>query len=197
MYFVKKKTKDVIKFFLIVLFFRIIIEGLPLTTNYKLWVINFHVNPFIRSLEFLLGMLLVPCYNFVKLNVNTKTKHIIFSIIELFSIILIITFCYYTHYIRAIYVVLWCLFIFIFSFNSGIISYFLSSKIFKLFGPIQMSFYMLHQVVIKLFLKYGENMISEIFLQSMIIFIITCIVSFLYTNYLDKKILSEINHIIN
>lgn len=196
MYFIRKNIKDVIKVFLLVLFLRIVLEGLPLTTTNKLWVLDYHVNPVIRSLEFLSGMLLVPFYFSIKKYLNKQNDKIAFSLIEALSVIFFITICYYTKFIRGIYVMLWCFIVLVFSFNAGICSKLLSSDFFKFFGQIQLSFYMFHQVVIKLFLRYGKNTTSDILLQNVIIFIIVCIVSCFYTNCLEKTIISKINHVI-
>lgn len=177
-------VKKTIKILLFLLLFRILIEVLPSMTKYKLWEINFHVNPLVRLLEFSSGMFLFQLYGSVK---NTK-NNTVFVFLEILACLLIGIMCWANFPIRGVYIPCWCFFILIISLQKGFISAILSNRFILYFASIQLYFYMLHQVIIKLGAKYFYKDMN-IYFYNLLIFGVTILISIFCKNlqkYLKK-----------
>ncbi len=122
----------------------------------------FYINPLLRIGDFILGILLYSMYFKVKNQAWTGSKSL-GTLLEIFSITLFLVFfyfhnsvpigyrfsCYYWPPMLAI--------IFVFSFQSGLASKLLSTKILILLGEISFGFYMLHHMVIRYLLFFNTQ----------------------------------------
>lgn len=184
------KQNAIILFGLII--FRVFLDGLPYLTQYKLWDINVHVNPFVRLFEFLIGMLTFHFFNSAKNSKNLENKNCNYLITawEIFYFISLALIWKYTSFIRAFYIPLIAILIFTMALEKGYISKLLSSKIFLFLGSFEFEFFMFHQLIIKLFSIYlPENRLTpNLYLYNTIILFVAILTAYIYKNlYLKIK----------
>ena len=153
--------------------------------------LNLYVNPFLRISEFIIGIIM--CYifssNFFK---KIKRSKLIFTFLEFFSIILFFVFFAFHSFISLYYKIYgyyWfsmSSIIFIFSFQAGYFSKMLEKKIFILLGEISFSFYLIHQLIIKITFLINKKFLhlnNNVLLISIIL-----IISLIASYYLYIKI---------
>lgn len=118
---------------------------------FYIWLL--HIFPGVRLFEFSTGMLLGLIY--IEKSNKENLNKAIFTVLELLSLLLFIVLLLYSAnldvgIVRGVYFVpLWCLLIFTFAFQGGMISKILSQRFFVYLGEISFSFYMIHQLVIR------------------------------------------------
>ena len=166
--------------------------------------VDFHVSPVIRCMEFFMGMLMAPAYMAVKKAVECRTcggssarpagTAAGMTVAELTVAELIVSSCYiFLMYrmegiwIRGYFVLAACVLVFTFALNAGVLSRFLSLKLFALFAVIQMEFYLFHQVIIRVLGPVMTVVSRSVFIQSVILFFITVAASVLYDRLLKDK----------
>ncbi len=107
----------------------------------------FYINPVLRCSEFILGIVL---FRIFAERTGSSTSHFIASILEIAAIILFGIFLYLHQRVDIVYrfsIFYWLpisLIIYIFSWQKGILSNFLSARLFVFLGEISFSFYLLH-----------------------------------------------------
>jgi peptidoglycan/LPS O-acetylase OafA/YrhL len=123
--------------------------------QYSIYVWMLHIFPVARLFEFSLGIILGLI--FVSRENNHYLKDSVFSILELLCVGLCIGMVLYSSnfsigIVRSVYYIpLWCVLIYTFAFQKGIVSKILSYKLLVYLGEISFSFYMIHQIVIRYF----------------------------------------------
>ena len=116
---------------------------------------NLHVSPVVRGLEFYAGMALYPLSLNLRNKFSSSTSHI-FSIASILEILITII-CIYllVHYsgiwMRGQYVCMFCAFIYIYSFDLGVVSKVLSASIFKIFAGIEFEFFIMLIIILSSF----------------------------------------------
>ncbi|WP_312767477.1 acyltransferase [Epilithonimonas sp.] len=170
----------------------ILIPGIILIPkNYQKAI--FYVNPVIRSLDFILGILLYTLFKNKKFTDYFSTFKRA-SILEILSLLVFFIFFIFHNFLNRgfrfsiYYWIPMCVIIYTFAQNKGFLSKLLSNKTLVFLGEISFGFYMVHYLVITfgnvLRDKYFVN-INEIVLCS-IYFIITLILSYLSFIYFEK-----------
>lgn len=167
--------------------------------NGDIFSIDFHVSPIIRCMEFFLGMLMVPALNTLNRAMKRKlasdsASRSTWMMIGVTAAELLVSSCYIFlmyrmegKWIRGYFVLAACVLVFTFALNAGVLSRFLSLKVFVLFAVIQMEFYLFHQVIISVIGPMLTVVSRSVFIQSVILFIITVAVSVLYERLLREK----------
>ena len=152
----------------------------------------FYINPFVRILDFILGILIFLLFKRIK-TIEIPKWHM--NCLEFCSIIIFILFFIYHNNIPHVYrfsIYYWIpisLIILIFSFEKGIVSKTLSNKIILYLGEISFGFYMIHQLVIRYYviiinkIGFQESFINN----TVIIFIITLILSIISFEIFEKR----------
>jgi len=148
-----------------------------------------YVNPFMRSVDFLIGVGLFNVYKFIL----RKDLKLHYNFIEFFSLILLILFFAFHNWVPEVYrysVYYWLpmsFIIFSFAFQKGIISKLLSNKLLFTGGEISYGFYMYHQLVLRYFSRIFilENHIIS---MTFIIFLLTLFLSYISYKYLEKPL---------
>ena len=196
---VAKKAKRPLLLLLITCGIRILLELIPFWFPGKFYTISFHVFPPIRALEFFIGILTAPVFMSFKKKIFEKVKHkcLLASLLEVITltsiIILMIHFNGIWH--RGTFVSLFLPPIFVFALDSGIISKILSIKPFMLFSKVQLYFFFMHWIVIRIVAI--TNILGGIrsrTIKTAIIFLIILAASTLFylitnkiSNYLKKR----------
>ena len=193
-----KKNKSSLILFIIISFIRISIEEITSKASINMLDINFYVGPIIRLFEFYMGMLLIPFFfllkNYFDNFSNSKYFKITYTIIQLICPIIIyyIMIKYnYTLY-RCYFVLIFCVFIFITSYDYGYLSNLFALKIFSTIMSCQMEMYLLHLLINAIFDKYINIRKFESLFNSEIQFLIKLfiifIISFLYKILFREKL---------
>jgi peptidoglycan/LPS O-acetylase OafA/YrhL len=112
----------------------------------------FYIFPFTRLFEFILGVIfgLIFIQSSAKIQYSIK----VFSVMELLSVILLLTAAYYfidvhkTLRYSVFFLPFLILLIYVFAYQRGVVSKWLSHKSLVYLGEISFSFYMIHQLVI-------------------------------------------------
>lgn len=151
--------------FVIVLLVRLFLDVITDYSSINYFALDTHVNPVIRSLEFFLGMLLVPTFlkarSFINNNWSKNKTRNIFSFCEITVLLLAFFSMYFLRNVmpKTFFIFLFSLFTFVFSFDYGLLSYLLGLQPFKLFNKIQFEFYLSHTT----FLRYCKSFVSFLF----------------------------------
>ena len=192
-----KNIKISIFFFIVISFIRISIEEIIKRASINIMEVDFHVGPIIRLLEFYMGMLLNPTFFFFKkyldkLRNNTFFKAI-FTIVQIFWPIIIyyIMLKYNDILYRCYFVLIFCISIFIASYDYGYLSALYANKIISKIMSCQMEMYLLHmpvnKTINKLINKRKYELIFRIEIQFLIKLFIIFILGFFYKLSLRNK----------
>jgi peptidoglycan/LPS O-acetylase OafA/YrhL len=140
----------------------------------------FYIFPFTRLIEFILGVIFGLI--FIKYSTKNHWSVKVFSVLELLSIILLLTTVYYfvdihkTLRYSVFFIPFLLLLIYVFAHQRGIISKWLSHKSFVYLGEISFSFYMIHLLVI-----YYLNLVEMLNNYYIIKAIAALVISVLYS----------------
>ncbi|RMZ60841.1 acyltransferase [Chryseobacterium nematophagum] len=157
----------------------------------------FYINPFMRVIDFIIGILLFNAYKKI---LNREFK-INYSWVEFSAILLLIIFFVFHQQIPQVarysfyYWIPMSYLIFSFSFQKGIISRFLSHKTFIYLGEISFGFYMFHQIVLR-YLSYLNSKILHMnygIYFTLIAFIVSLIISHYSFGWFETPVNKYIN----
>ena len=184
--------------FIIVAFIRVSFEYLEKVV--PVWGISIHTFPIIRCMEFFLGMLMVPL--FVRTADKIRSTGLVFglfSIIEIAMTAMTVFLMVKMNgvWMRGIFVLLYCLMVFVISLGQGMVSKIFSSYPFALFGSIQFEFYLFHGDVLAYSYyitgNYSDS-IDPIFLdwkmRSAVLFALIIILSVVYKKFFSRRLSS-------
>ncbi len=153
----------------------------------------FYINPLFRVFDFLLGVFLHDLY---QRNKDTVLKKSYFSLLEVMTVLMFFGFYLFRNLVP--YNFRWSLYywipmfviIYVFSFQKGKISEFLSKKWFLFLGEISFAFYMVHQLII-VFLGILQNKIAFTtngYQLILVAFFVSLLVSAIIHVYIEKPI---------
>lgn len=192
-----KHIKQSLILFIFVFIFRFMLEWIPGISPITVWDVNVHVSPIIRSLEFFMGLLMCPLFIYVQQKISQfkedkKRSGIliaVFTVVEIavLGLTVLLAIKKNQSWLRAEFVALFCLVVFVFSFDGGLCSKFLGSKPFLFLSSIQFEFYILHQAIIKS-LGYPVALLLKSWqFESIVLGAIILILAWLYNRFLSKK----------
>lgn len=161
----KKQVKELIFIFILIFGILVFIESLPLVFPDS-FHFSVHVNPVVRCLDYMLGCITGVLFQKIHFELmgfnkvwreNTTLRFIIFSIIEivLFSIYILVAINFYKTWLRAYYIPITCLIVYIISRGYGVISFLFSLKPFIFLDKIQLEQFMIHQLTLRYLWKIG------------------------------------------
>lgn len=193
-----KNKKSAIVSLIVGLILRVGLEFVSRNFMFPFYKIQVHTNPIIRCLEYFLGM--ATAYFFICH--KSFSKKIVSSIVEiaivvLISVAVIVPVFFDIKPFRAVYVVLFCIAVFVFASDNGILSKALSIKPFEWLSNVQFEFFMLHSVVLKCFKSIiaFANVEMNWLLVIILSFVIGIGLSFMYKQFFSKaftKIMKKI-----
>lgn len=151
----------------------------------------YYINPLVRSLDFLLGIILYNEYrrfSYILKNVNFTVG----SFIEVGAFLVLLLFFIFHEDVNRVFrygIYYWlpmALIIVSFSIEKGFISKILNHKILIYLGEISFSFYMIHMIVI----KYGNLWFPDLndFVKIGLYFVVAIVLSILTFEYFEKPI---------
>ena len=193
-----KLIKNSLIIFLAVCFIRILIEEIIYNGAKNIFHADFHRGPFIRLLEFYMGMLLIPSFFYIKVLLDkNKNKYCIkfmFSIIQfLCAIILyIIMLKYNKKLLRCYFVLIFSIIIFIIGFDYGLFSHLFATKLFIRLMSCQMEMYLLQKTINNIILSLAKEIKIQLILNEEMKFLIKLLIifaiGFLYKLFLKEKL---------
>ena len=186
-----------LKYALFIIAIPLIIYFEPYVNGNKDWEKGFYyVNPIVRSLDFILGILLCQVYKVI------KDKQISFSLGTIIEVgvlgIFILFFTFYDQVPRPFrfniyYWIPMVLITLVFALQRGYISKILQNKTLVYLGEISFGFYMIHMIVI----KYGNYLVPEgyDFIKVGVYLAIALLLSVLCFEYFEKPLAKKIKQI--
>jgi peptidoglycan/LPS O-acetylase OafA/YrhL len=158
--------------------------------EYSYWL--FYINPLLRVFDFVLGILIFKVYQ------KLKSLQIKFNptFLEFIAISVLVLFLFFKEEIHQSFrwsVYYWIpmlLVILVFALQEGKISKLLSHHFFVLLGEISFSFYMIHQIVIKLLwaVNFKLKIIESSILVVLLAFFISIVLSYVTYKYFEIPI---------
>lgn len=192
-----KHIKQSLILFVFIFALRFALEWIPTISPVTFWDVNVHVSPIIRSLEFFMGLLICPLFIYAQRQINKlkdDKKHsaaliAVFTAIEIavLSLVVLLSLKKNQIWLRAEFVILFCLVVFIFAFDGGLCSKIFGSKPFLFLSSIQFEFYILHQAVIKMLGRPIARLLHSWQFESVALAAIILILALLYNRFLSKK----------
>ena len=144
-----RKIKTSIILFMTISFIRCSIDEILNNHLFNLYGAHLHRGPIIRTIEFYMGMLLIPIFFSLKHHLD-RFKHqkwliIVFTFIQIFSPIFLyyIMIKYNNKLYRCYFVLIFCFYVFIASLDYGFLSILFSNKIFVKIKSCQMEMYLI------------------------------------------------------
>ncbi len=191
--FIKNKRLT-ITLFIVIAIIRISID-LFISKGSNIFLLSTHTSPIVRSLEFFLGMLLVPSFCFLKEKLSLYKKKwlkILFTVIEI-SLLVSLYFIlkgFNNLWQRSYFVLFFCFVIFIFAFDFGFFSCVCSNKYILKISDIQLEVYLMQIIVSTLIDKILilMNVQLEFWWLFAIKVIALIVFSILYKIFLENKI---------
>jgi len=179
-----------LKYLIFIVAIPLLIYFEPYVTGHKDFEKGFYyVNPIVRSLDFILGILLCQVYKFVKDKSITFSKGTILEIAALGVFILF--FSFHQDFSRTFrfgiyYWIPMLLITLTFALQKGLFSKILQNKTLIYLGEISFGFYMIHMIVI----KYGNYFFTtgNDFIKAGSYFIVAIILSILCFEYFEKPL---------
>jgi len=184
-----QKIKQSIVLFVMIAAIRYLIEYVNIKCPGMVWNFVIHTSPFIRCLEFFMGMLLVPLFMYTKEKLQSSS-FFINSLVEIIITILTIALCIMKNatWLRASFVFLFCITVFVFAFNRGILSRIFSARIFELFGKIQFEFFIFHQAIIICLFNWFSRITSDWRIVNSLLFITIIACAIGYKKFMSQKL---------
>lgn len=179
-----KKKLGLLFLFLFLLLLRLFLEYINLNLP-PLFSTSLHTNPFIRLLEYFISCIAGTYFLLIKqrdIKINIKNNSfLLWSIVEVFVVLLYVCLVIYgnSFLYRGFYSFLGLILVFVIAFQKGIVSSFLSNKLFLCFAKYELEFYLVHRVVI----FYFENL--SIPYREIISFIVMVIIAIVYKRIYD------------
>ena len=188
--------KKSIILFLLISMTRISIEEMIYNGAANIFHVDFHKGPFIRLLEFYMGMLLIPSFfgikDYLEKNKNKFCLKLIFTIIQILSPIfgyyIMLKFNNKIH--RCYFVVIFSIFIFIIGYDYGFLSYIFAKKFFIKVMSCQMEMFLMQKTMNNIIRSMKKKLKLQINLNQEIIFLIKVLIIFV-TGYSYKILLKE------
>ena len=161
----------------------------------------FHVSPFVRLLEFFLGMLMIPVYFLLvdrlqKVSMKRSWRVLLFTLIDASAVFLTVFLMITKNnsWLRAQFVLLFCLLTFVFAINESLLSKLFSLAPFRFLAALQLEIYLFQTIGIELWnkLSLAFSRFFAIPTEGVGIFLIQyamiVLLAFLYKRFLQKPL---------
>ena len=173
------------------------LPNIPLVSK----VINLHTSCLVRLTEFFMGMLLCPIVLKLKDKICTNGKKwsIIFSCLEIATLVGVGFAIRFISQSRAFFVILMCMLVFVFAFDKGLVSKLFSFQPIKFLSNIQFEFFILHYVT----LVVGEAIwfkvlkLTNVYLSSILILIGLIIICYIYNKFISRHVEKLFKKVLN
>ncbi len=201
-----RRKRKILVLFPAVFLIRYAVEEIHFYYPNEYWVLSLHWSPVLRMMEFFLGMMVGSVWSDACCRVNRRCKNRapvfsfwLFSIAEAaalyFTGMFLVT--KQNFWGRAIFVLWFCAFIFIFAFDKGCLSRLLSLKPMGWFASVQFEFFIFHIPIINLVTRYLEPYIPSGKKLAAIAFATTLFLSQMYRLFLKNTVEKQMQSLLS
>lgn len=159
------------------------------------WNVNVHVFPPIRLLEFMMGMSCAALYLSLFAEKKKQPGILLCTGFEAGTLALTVVVIISKQYewLRAMFLLPFCLLIFAFAFDSGLLSHLLSLKPVQFFASFQLEFFIIHQVMFRLIQRFYPTLYAYPKREFVVCLVLTTGFSLLYRRYIHKPFSKLVN----
>ena len=185
-----KRIRPACVLFLLVFLTRFLVEYLVARHPNEYLSLVVHCNPVVRCLEFFMGMLMVPLFMAARERLSDKKSSWWMSLAEIlaFGIYAAAAVRFHSSWNYALFVLLGAGVIFVFAFDRGLLSRFLSLKPFRWFSKIQLEFYLFHQALLLCLDAVLGDRIPDWRLMAPLSFLLILSCAVAYKRWLEKPL---------
>ena len=189
-----KRIRPACIFFLFIFFIRAWIEHIQLCFPYEFWAFDVHTFPPARAMEYAMGMMLVPLFIHIRdtlyEKINQKCVFWFLTALEciVVAFFLWISIRFYKIWPRSSYLLPSCVLVFVFAFDRGVLSRFLSCRPLKWFSSFQLEFFILHQAVILCLRRYYAVLFPNLVVVNIVFFVTVIVFAVGYKKYFEGKL---------
>lgn len=194
---VSKKIRTAIPLFLLTVGAHYLLESMWRDYNGVFMKDHIHVFPVARAMQFFMGMLLVPVFMELLKFVEKHRKKIptvaVFTLLEAAALVgMVFAFYRLQNRFRLCFVLLFCVFVFLFAVDAGLISKLLSFRGFRIVADVELEFFLMHQVVMYylhlLYKTYVPEYMKALYLVAAVDLAVTLGCAWLYHKFLGKPL---------
>lgn len=169
---------------------RFMIEWVQTVKPGAYWNVNVHVFPLVRLLEFMMGMACAAMYLSMFAGKEKQPGVLLCTGLEAGALILTVALMISMQgqWLRAMFLLPFCLLLFVFAFDRGLLSQLLSIQPVQFFAAFQLEFFVIHQVMFRLIQRFYPTLFSYPKREFAVCLILTTGLAILYRRYLQKPL---------
>ena len=185
-----KKSRTAIPVLIAAFLVRLLIELIMVNYPNQDWTFSLHSCPVVRALEFTMGAMMVAPFMKTRESLHGKSMFWRMSLLELAALggISWLAMRYNGIWQRSFYLLPFCVLVFVYAFDRGLISKLLASAPFKCLSSIQFEFYILHQAVIKCLVGPIRRYTDNLLLLNILLLLTIVLLALAYKYLLGKKL---------
>ena len=200
--FFMRMIRTPLKAFLMLVFSyaaRFMLEWVQTVKPGEYWNLSIHVFPLVRLLEFVMGMSCAAVFLMLFIKAANNKHAILFTGLEVLSLVLTVALMIHKQYewLRAQYLPLFCLLVFVFAFDGGFVSRLLSQKPFQFFAALQLEFFVIHQVMFRLIQRFYPTLYAYPKREFVVCLILTTALSIIYRRFMQKPVSSLVDRFLD
>ena len=154
------------------------------------WNFQYHFSPFIRALEFFMGMCTAGIFLYIRKKYAAKLNLAVYSLLEILTIAVTVFLCVKKQgvWLRGQFVIMFCAVCFVFAFDSGIFSGLLSLRWIQFLGKLQLEIYMIHgEILYYCSAHFIKLAIPNVWIRTALCVIIIFACAWIYNQFMKKK----------
>lgn len=185
-----KKMRSSVIVFLAAFLVRLLIELIMVSYPKQYWTISLHSNPAVRALEFTMGTMMAAPFIKTRDSLHGKNLFWCMSLLELAALGGMIWLAIRTEGVwqRSFYLLPFCVLVFVYAFDGGLMSRLLASAPFKWLSSIQFEFFILHQAVIKCLADPLWYRFRNLWILNVLLIAIIIVLALVYKHLLSRKL---------
>jgi len=178
---------------------RFMLEWVQTVKPGEYWNLSIHVFPLVRLFEFTMGMSCAAVFLMLFAKAANRKHTVLFTILEILSLLFTVALMIGKQYewLRAQYLPLFCLLVFVFAFDGGFISRLLSQKPFQFFAALQLEFFVIHQVMFRLIQRFYPTLYAYPKREFVVCLILTTALALIYRRFMRKPISSFVDRFLS
>lgn len=177
---------------------RFMLEWVQTVKPGEYWNLSIHVFPPVRLCEFVMGMTCAAM--FLSFPIKQGKKHIVLSTVleigALYATTMLLI-AKQNQWLRAQFLLPFCLLVFIFAFDGGLISKLFSFKPVQFFATLQLEVFLIHQIMFRLIQRFYPTLYAYPKREFAVCLILTIALSLLYRRFIQKPTSSLVSRFLD
>lgn len=167
---------------------RFMIEWVQTVKPGAFWNVSIHVSPVVRMLEFTMGMAAGVLFLMLRLRTAKAASAPLMTALEAGALAVTAALFYAKQqtWLRAMFIPVFCLLVFVFAFDAGLVSRLFSMRPVQFFSSLQLEFFMLHQVMFRLIQRFYPTLYAYPKREFLVCFLLTTLFVLLYKRFVKK-----------